>query len=79
MRGEGQRAQPGRTHSSVMGKRLLTMSRLYFAGPLFTTHERKFIDECAAKLKVEGFKVFVPHEGLQKIDAAERKAFREPG
>ncbi|MEW6227233.1 MAG: nucleoside 2-deoxyribosyltransferase [Bacillota bacterium] len=49
------------------------MIRIYFAGPLFTTYERKFIDECTAKLRAEGFEVFVPHEGFQKMDAAERQ------
>jgi len=36
--------------------------RIYFAGPLFTPHERGYIDECAALLRAEGFEVFVPHE-----------------
>jgi nucleoside 2-deoxyribosyltransferase len=36
--------------------------RIYFAGPLFTPYERGFIDECAARLRGEGFDVFVPHE-----------------
>jgi nucleoside 2-deoxyribosyltransferase len=36
--------------------------RIYFAGPLFTPYERGFIDECAGKLRAEGFEVFVPHE-----------------
>jgi Nucleoside 2-deoxyribosyltransferase len=36
--------------------------RVYFAGPLFTPYERDFIDECAARLREEGFDVFVPHE-----------------
>jgi nucleoside 2-deoxyribosyltransferase len=35
---------------------------IYFAGPLFTPYERGYIDECAAKLRAEGFDVFVPHE-----------------
>ncbi|HSP71174.1 MAG TPA: nucleoside 2-deoxyribosyltransferase [Gaiellaceae bacterium] len=35
---------------------------VYFAGPLFTPYERGFIDECAARLRAEGFDVFVPHE-----------------
>jgi hypothetical protein len=29
---------------------------------LFTPYERGFIDECAARLRDEGFDVFVPHE-----------------
>ena len=36
--------------------------RIYFAGPLFTPYERSFIDACAARLRAEGFDVFVPHE-----------------
>jgi nucleoside 2-deoxyribosyltransferase len=36
--------------------------RIYFAGPLFTPYERRFIDECAASLRADGFEVFVPHE-----------------
>jgi nucleoside 2-deoxyribosyltransferase len=36
--------------------------RIYFAGPLFTPYERGYIDECTAKLRAEGFDVFVPHE-----------------
>jgi nucleoside 2-deoxyribosyltransferase len=36
--------------------------RIYFAGPLFTPYERNYIDQCAAKLRAEGFEVFVPHE-----------------
>jgi nucleoside 2-deoxyribosyltransferase len=36
--------------------------KIYFAGPLFTPYERGFIDECAARLRGEGFDVFVPHE-----------------
>lgn len=43
----------------------MPMIRIYFAGPLFTTYERRFIDECAAKLRAEGFEVFVPHEGMK--------------
>jgi len=36
--------------------------RIYLAGPLFTPYERAFLDECAARLRGEGFEVFVPHE-----------------
>jgi hypothetical protein len=36
--------------------------RIYFAGPLFTPAERRFIDECAVQLREAGFDVFVPHE-----------------
>jgi nucleoside 2-deoxyribosyltransferase len=36
--------------------------RVYLAGPLFTTYERAYIDECAARLRSEGIEVFVPHE-----------------
>jgi nucleoside 2-deoxyribosyltransferase len=36
--------------------------RIYLAGPLFTPHERRHLDECAARLRADGFEVFVPHE-----------------
>jgi len=36
--------------------------RIYLAGPLFTPYERGFLDACAARLREEGFDVFVPHE-----------------
>jgi nucleoside 2-deoxyribosyltransferase len=36
--------------------------RIYFAGPLFTPYERGFIDDCTARLRADGFEVFVPHE-----------------
>ena len=36
--------------------------RVYFAGPLFTSYERAFIDECAGRLRADGIEVFVPHE-----------------
>ena len=36
--------------------------RVYFAGPLFTSYERAFIDECAGHLRADGIEVFVPHE-----------------
>ena len=35
---------------------------VYLAGPLFTPYERRFLDECAARLRAEGLDVFVPHE-----------------
>src|SRR5436305_13066438 len=36
--------------------------RIYFAGPLFTPYERGYIDECATRLRADGFEVSVPHE-----------------
>jgi nucleoside 2-deoxyribosyltransferase len=42
--------------------------RIYFAGPLFTPAERRFIDECAARLRDDGFDVFVPHEHELALD-----------
>jgi nucleoside 2-deoxyribosyltransferase len=36
--------------------------KIYFAGALFTPYERGYIDECAARLRADGFDVFVPHE-----------------
>ena len=42
---------------------------IYFAGPLFTPYERRYIDECAAQLRADGFEVFVPHEHELAIGA----------
>ena len=42
---------------------------VYFAGPLFTPYERRYIDECAAQLRADNFEVFVPHEHELAIDA----------
>ena len=56
--------------------------RIYFAGPLFTPYERAFIDECAARLRADGFEVFVPHEhelALDDVDAAAIFAKDRPG
>jgi len=35
---------------------------VYLAGSIFTPYERAFLDDCAARLRGEGFEVFVPHE-----------------
>ena len=51
------------------------MNRIYFAGPLFTTYERAFIDECAVKLRAEGFEVFIPHEGFMNMTPSEKEQF----
>ena len=42
--------------------------KVYFAGPLFTPAERRFIDECAVQLRGAGFDVFVPHEHELALD-----------
>ena len=42
--------------------------KIYFAGPLFTPAERRFIDECAVQLRSAGFDVFVPHEHELALD-----------
>jgi len=44
--------------------------KIYFAGPLFTPAERRFIDECAAQLRGAGFDVFVPHESDLTLEGA---------
>ena len=42
--------------------------RIYLAGPLFTPAERRHLDEIAARLRDEGFEVFVPHEQALALD-----------
>jgi nucleoside 2-deoxyribosyltransferase len=44
--------------------------KIYFAGPLFTPAERRFIDECAAELRSAGFDVFVPHENELSLEGS---------
>jgi hypothetical protein len=52
--------------------------RIYLAGPLFTPYERSFIDECAARLRIEGNEVFVPHENaLAAGDTTAATIFRK--
>ena len=50
----------------------LARVKIYFAGPLFTPAERRFIDECAAQLRDAGFDVFVPHEHELALDGTVR-------
>jgi nucleoside 2-deoxyribosyltransferase len=50
--------------------------RVYLAGSIFTPYERGFLDDCAARLRAEGFDVFVPHEqGLVGLDATAEAVF----
>jgi nucleoside 2-deoxyribosyltransferase len=52
--------------------------KIYFAGPLFTPYERGYIDECAARLRADGFDVFVPHEHeLAQSDTTAEWIFRK--
>ena len=48
--------------------------KIYLAGPLFSNAERSFLDTIAARLRAEGFEVFVPHEQF-----AEQKFMRSDG
>jgi len=50
--------------------------RVYLAASMFTPYERAFLDDCATRLRAEGFDVFVPHEqGLSGRDATAEKIF----
>jgi len=50
--------------------------RVYLAGSIFTPYERSFLDDCASRLRSEGFDVFVPHEqGLVGLDATAEAVF----
>ena len=48
--------------------------KIYLAGPLFSDAERNVLDTVAARLRAEGFDVFVPHEQF-----AEQKFMRSDG
>jgi nucleoside 2-deoxyribosyltransferase len=41
--------------------------RIYLAASIFTPYERAFLDDCAARLRAEGFEVFVPHEAKDLV------------
>ncbi|HET8557256.1 MAG TPA: nucleoside 2-deoxyribosyltransferase, partial [Gaiellaceae bacterium] len=50
--------------------------RIYLAGSIFTPYERAFLDDCASRLRAEGFDVFVPHEqDLVGLDATAAAVF----
>jgi nucleoside 2-deoxyribosyltransferase len=50
--------------------------RIYLAASMFTPYERSFLDDCAGRLRAEGFEVFVPHEhGLVGPDATPEAVF----
>jgi nucleoside 2-deoxyribosyltransferase len=50
--------------------------RIYLAGSIFTPYERAFLDDCAARLRGEGFDVFVPHEqGLIGVEVTAEAVF----
>jgi nucleoside 2-deoxyribosyltransferase len=50
--------------------------RVYLAASMFTPYERSFLDDCAGRLRAEGFEVFVPHEhGLVGRDATPEAVF----
>src|ERR1700756_4131298 len=50
--------------------------RIYLAGPMFTPYERAFLADCAARLRAEGYEVFVPHEqGLGGGEATAGEVF----
>ena len=57
--------------------------RIYLAASIFTPYERSFLDECAKRLRAEGFDVFVPHEHElalgDAVSAAEIFAKDRPG
>jgi nucleoside 2-deoxyribosyltransferase len=42
--------------------------RVYLAGSIFTPYERAFLDDCAARLRADGFEVFVPHEQKELVE-----------
>jgi nucleoside 2-deoxyribosyltransferase len=51
------------------------MTRIYLAGSMFTSYERAFITELAARLRAERFEVFVPHEAFIGMSEEQRREF----
>ena len=54
---------------------------IYLAGSIFTPYERAFLDDCATRLRAEGFDVFVPHErkDLVGVDVTAEAVFAADG
>ncbi|MCC6805530.1 MAG: nucleoside 2-deoxyribosyltransferase [Anaerolineae bacterium] len=44
------------------------MTLVYVAGPLFNTHERRYLDEIAAVLEGAGYTTYLPHRDAGVID-----------
>lgn len=44
------------------------MTLVYVAGPLFNTHERRYLDEIAAVLEGAGYETYLPHRDAGVID-----------
>lgn len=44
------------------------MTLVYVAGPLFNTHERRYLDEIAAVLEGAGYATYLPHRDAGVID-----------
>ena len=44
--------------------------RVYVAGPLFSEAERAWLDALAARLRMNGFDCFVPHEKFPELTDA---------
>ncbi len=44
------------------------MTLVYVAGPLFNTHERRYLDEIAAVLEGAGYQTYLPHRDAGVID-----------
>jgi nucleoside 2-deoxyribosyltransferase len=51
--------------------RLIMIKKLYIAGPLFNTHERKYLEEVAKELENNNYQCFLPHRDLTGIDKSE--------
>jgi nucleoside 2-deoxyribosyltransferase len=45
--------------------------RIYVAGPLFNTHERRYLEELAAALEAAGYRTFLPHRDAGIVDPAD--------
>lgn len=53
--------------------------KIYLAGPLFSEGERAYLDTVAARLRSDGYEVFVPHEQFaeQKLQSTEHSAMAD--
>jgi len=47
------------------------IKKIYIAGPLFNTHERKYLEEVAEELESFGYQCFLPHRDLSGVEQSE--------
>ena len=47
--------------------------KIYVAGPLFNTHEKRYLEKIAIELESNGFECFLPHRDQKGVSEEELK------